>query len=94
MCFFGAAGWDHIPFESLSRAEQKHVSDAWLVSPERRHVDILLDDRWLHELGFIVTLSEARRRKVEKTLSKKSKNSVAIHSLTNEFGVLNYLGSP
>ena len=72
-CVFSAAAWERVPSEDLTREERKHISDAWLVSPERRHVDHLLDDRRLHELGFIVDLTEDRRRKVEKNLSKKSK---------------------
>ncbi|KAI9162395.1 hypothetical protein LWI28_026850 [Acer negundo] len=67
--------WEHISSEELSKVERKHVSDAWLVSQERRHVDYLLDDCRLHKLGFIINLTEARRRKVEKTLSKKSMSS-------------------
>ena len=72
-CVFSAAAWERVPCEDLTREERKHISDAWLVSRDRRHVDFLLDDHRLHELGFFVDLTEARRRKVEKTLSKKSK---------------------
>ena len=72
-CAFSAAAWERVPLEELSKAERKHISDAWLVSPDRRHVDFLLDDRRLHELSFIMNLTEARRRRLEKTLSKKSK---------------------
>ena len=79
-CVFSAATWERVPSEELTKAERKHISEAWLVFPDRRHVDFLLDDRRLHDLGFIVNLTEARRRKVEKTLSKKSKPQIIISS--------------
>ncbi|KAI9181379.1 hypothetical protein LWI28_014500 [Acer negundo] len=40
-----AATWERVPVEVLLMTERKHISDTWLVSPERRHVDYLLNDR-------------------------------------------------
>ncbi|KAI9182075.1 hypothetical protein LWI28_021813 [Acer negundo] len=60
-----AAVWERIPLEDISKA--------WYVSPSRRHVDVLLDDQNLCDIGFISMLSKVRKKAMERNLEKKRK---------------------
>ena len=69
---FFADPWERVLREELTRAEQKHILKAWSVPPSERHIDFLLSDQNLHDIGFIPILSEERRRISETNLEKKS----------------------
>ncbi|TXG63382.1 hypothetical protein EZV62_010376 [Acer yangbiense] len=49
------------------------MTKAWSISPSRRHIDHMLSDKNLHDIGFIPVLSEERRRVSESNLVKKRK---------------------
>ncbi|KAI9198881.1 hypothetical protein LWI28_023695 [Acer negundo] len=61
------------PLEDLSKTEWEHISKAWFVSPSQRQINVLLDDRSLHDIGFIPELSKDRRKAAERNLEKKRK---------------------
>ncbi|KAL5787753.1 hypothetical protein ACOSP7_004702 [Xanthoceras sorbifolium] len=65
--------WKHVEFEELSPAEQKHISEAWKIGGEARHVDSLLHEEWLLSCGFIDKISNRRAINIRRNKEKNSK---------------------
>ncbi|KAL5752621.1 hypothetical protein ACOSQ2_023128 [Xanthoceras sorbifolium] len=45
--------WDQIECDEITPEEQGNITEAWKVDFTFRHIDSLLDNEWLHSVGFI-----------------------------------------
>ncbi|KAL5766214.1 hypothetical protein ACOSP7_016831 [Xanthoceras sorbifolium] len=62
--------WEQMEYNKLSPKEQEHITEAWKVDSEAKHVDSLLDNEWLLACGFIPKISH--RRKVSRKSQEKN----------------------